>query len=696
MGKWTGQLRPSVHSARSSIRTVRPPEKAAAQTGAAEMVKQGASYLVEVAGPTPANGEDKPASGPVYRAAIAKDGPPAIPYQSLYEMFQASVQKFPDNNCLGRREGAGYSWLTYKQTSEQVADIGCALVKVGLQPHGRVGVYGANSPEWMIAMQACNRQNLYCVPLYDSLGEHAIEYIVNHSESTCVFTQSEKFSTLAKSLPHVNDLVKTVVYWGKGDAAAAEAAKAAGAAVYSFEEFLQLGKDNAAPPSPPKPEDLCTIMYTSGTTGDPKGVQLTHENVMAAIISLQNFVAKYNIGLDDTDVFLSFLPLAHIFDRTAEELYLHLGASIGYWRGDIKGLMEDTGALRPTMFCGVPRVFDRIYAGVMQKVSEGSFVKKALFNWGYQRKLHFLNKGLTYDKAAPLFDKIVFSKIKEKLGGRVKLVVSGGAPLARHVEDFLKVTMCCRVVQGYGLTETCAASFIAVPDEPAHAGTVGPPQPVLEFKLEAVPSMNYDPMADPPRGEVVVRGSSVFAGYYKAQDKTDEVLEKDGWFHTGDIGEITPTGALRIIDRMKNIFKLSQGEYIAVEKVEGIYKMNSAVEQIWVYGNSYESQLVAVVVPVASKLRAIAAQVGSKNTDVEQDCRDEKVKKELLAQLTATGKEGKLKGFEMVRAIYIESPSNLFSVENDLLTPTFKLKRAPLQKRYQAEIDAMYAALKKA
>ncbi|KAL4444633.1 hypothetical protein ABPG77_002450 [Micractinium sp. CCAP 211/92] len=391
------------------------------------------------------------------------------------------------------------------------------------------------------------------------------------------------------------------------------------------------------------------------------------------------------------------LPAAHppLYRRTAEELYLHLGASIGYWRGDIKGLMEDIGALRPTLFCGVPRVFDRIYAGVMQKVSEGSFLKKALFNWGYQRKLHFLNKGLPYDKAAPVFDKIVFSKIKEKLGGRVKLVVSGGAPLARHVEDFLKVTMCCRVVQGYGLTETCAASFIAVPDQPAHAGTVGPPQPVLEFKLEAVPSMNYDPMADPPRGEVVVRGPAVFAGYYKAQDKTDEVLEKDGWFHTGDIGEITPTGALRIIDRMKNIFKLSQGEYIAVEKVEGIYKMNSAVEQIWVYGNSFESQLVAVVVPVAAKLRAIAAQVGAKGSD-EELCRNEKVKKELLAQLTATGKEGKLKGFEMVRAIYIESPSNLFSVENDLLTPTFKLKRAPLQKRYQAEVDAMYAALKKA
>jgi long-chain acyl-CoA synthetase len=160
--------------------------------------------------------------------------------------------------------------------------------------------------------------------------------------------------------------------------------------------------------------------------------------------------------------------------------------------------------------------------------------------------------------------------------------LAGGAPLAPHVEDFLRVALCCPVVQGYGLTETCAASFIAVPDTFEHASTVGPPLSVLSFRLEAVPEMNYDPNATPPRGEVCVKGPSVFSGYYKAEDKTAEVLDADGWFHTGDIGEITPTGALRIIDRKKNIFKLSQGEYIAVEKVEGVYKMNTLVEQIFV------------------------------------------------------------------------------------------------------------------
>lgn len=346
--------------------------------------------------------------------------------------------------------------------------------------------------------------------------------------------------------------------------------------------------------------------------------------------------------------------------------------------------------MKPTLFAGVPRVFDRIYHGVMTAVDGGSFLKKALFHWGFNRKLHNLRNGHRFDHAAPFFDKLVFSKVKARLGGNVKLIVSGGAPLAPHVEDFLRVTMCARVVQGYGLTETCAASFIAHPDEPDHFNTVGPPQPVLSFRLEAVQEMNYDPMGTPARGEVCVKGPAVFTGYYKDEEKTKEVLDADGWFHTGDVGELSDTGALKIIDRKKNIFKLAQGEYIAVEKIEGVYKKNNCVEQIWVYGNSYKPSLVAVVVPTSPRLQSIAHSVGASGSD-EELCGNAAVREAFLKDLNATAKEAKLKGFEMVRAVALTM--DMFSVENDLLTPSFKLKRPQLQKCYQAEIDAMYAAM---
>jgi long-chain acyl-CoA synthetase len=185
-------------------------------------------------------------------------------------MFARSVEKFPNNPCLGKRTTGDFEWLTYAQVSELAGAIGSAMAAVGVSAHGRAGVYGANCPEWMTAMQACNRMTVYCIPLYDSLGENAIEYIVDHSEASIVFVQSEKFAMLAKALPKLTQLVKNVVYWGAGDAAATEVAKKLGMGVYSWDEFIALGRSNPSEPCPPKAEDLCTIMYTSGTTGDPK------------------------------------------------------------------------------------------------------------------------------------------------------------------------------------------------------------------------------------------------------------------------------------------------------------------------------------------------------------------------------------------------------------------------------------------
>eukprot|EP00775_Hariotina_reticulata_P012349 gene12349-12483_t len=336
------------------------------------------------------------------------------------------------------------------------------------------------------------------------------------------------------------------------------------------------------------------------------------------------------------------------------------------------------------MFIGVPRVFDRIYSGIVDKIKLAGGIKKLLFDWGFARKLFYIKAGFKQDK-------LVFSKVKQGLGGNVKLIVSGGAPLAPHVEEFLKVAMCTPVVQGYGLTETCAASCIAVPDVWALNGTNGPCTPCTELRLESVPEMNYDATADEePAGEVLLRGPQLFSGYYKAPEKTAEVLDSEGWFHTGDIGVITKAGGLKIVDRKKNIFKLSQGEYIAVEKLEAIYKKVPSIEQVWVYGNSFKSSLVAVVVPKEEAIQAWA-QSNGKTGSIAELCKDPEAQKWIIEELQITGKLNKTKGFEVIKAVLLEPEQ--FSVDNDCLTPTFKFKRPQLQKRYQAEIDAMYANL---
>ncbi|KAG1667988.1 hypothetical protein FOA52_000632 [Chlamydomonas sp. UWO 241] len=531
-----------------------------------------------------------------------------------------------------------------------------------------------------------------CVPLYDSLGENAIEYIISHAETMIAFVQTEKLPQLLKGVKKTQGVLKSIVFWGAGNDEAVAEIKALGYKVLSFADLLEMGAASPRDPIPPKPTDLATIMYTSGTTGDPKGVMLTHTAVITAVTNCAELIRYHAISLGQSDALLSFLPLAHIFDRIFEEYFLYIGGSIGYWQGDVTKLLDDIAALRPAIFIGVPRVFDRIYSRIMGQVNSSSIVKKSLFNLALWTKLYFMRTmGWKQNQASPLFDALVFSKVAARLGGRVKAVISGGAPLSAHVEDFLRCAMCCPVVQGYGLTETGAASFIAAFDVMGHASTVGPPCPCNEFRLESVPEMNYNALdPDEPKGEVLIRGPGTFTGYFKDAKQTVEVLESDGWFHTGDIAVLTPEGAIRIFDRKKNIFKLSQGEYVAVEKVEGVYKKNLLVEQVWVYGSSFKSCLIAVVVPSEAGLMAWASANGVGGTFSEVVATKE-ARAHVLAELIATGRAEKLKGFEIVRAVKLESSQ--FTVEDDLLTPTFKLKRPQLQRKFQAAIDEMYKEL---
>ena len=345
----------------------------------------------------------------------------------------------------------------------------------------------------------------------------------------------------------------------------------------------------------------------------------------------------------------------------------------------MKLLMDDLAALKPTLFVAVPRILERVCDAVEDKLAKGPSIARMAFHAAFNYKLFMLRQGISHWASGFGVDQLIFKRIRQATGGRVRFIVSGGAPLSAHVEDFCNVCL-APVLQGYGLTETCAASFIMLPD-PRLAHTVGPPLTPTEFRLESVPELKYDATESPPKGEICIRGPMVFSGYYKDTKKTEEALDKDGWFHTGDIGTLTPQGCLKIIDRKKNIFKLAQGEYIAVEYLESKYSRSDAVEQIWVYGNSHESSLVAVVVPKPHWIEKF-----SNGTE------DEEARKSMVQELNRVGKEAKLKGFEAIRAVHLDNEQ--FGVENDLMTPSMKLKRPQLQQKYQQEIDAMYASLK--
>ncbi|KAK9825324.1 hypothetical protein WJX74_009471 [Apatococcus lobatus] len=649
--------------------------------------------------PSRSASEGTPVVGPTYENIAQPEGKHVDTLEevsTLYESFSRSVKLHADKPALGfRRTVKGrpcaYEWLTYRESGVLAANVAAAFGEVGVQAHDRCGIFGVNSPQWMLAMQACNRQSVYCVPLYDTLGEEALVYILGHAEISICFVQGPKLPALSKALASKESRVKTVIYWGEVDISSQDfqELKGLGIRAHSWDDFIAVGQDVSGPACPPKPDDICTIMYTSGTTGNPKGVILTHRAVLASCANVRAAVETGGIILDSSDVYFSFLPLAHIYDRVGEELFLYLGCRVGYWRGEVTGLLDDVVALQPTIFSAVPRVFERIYSGVNAKIS-ASFIKSLLYNIGFRWKLAYLNQGLPLHKASPLFDALVFSKIRAQLGGNLKGICSGGAPLSTPVQDFLRVTMCCHVIQGYGLTETASAGLMSTSNH-GMVGTVGPPKPGMRFRLEAIPEMGYDPQGKPARGEVCLQGPAVFQGYYKQEQLTAEVLDADGWFHTGDVGEILLNGAVRIIDRKKNIFKLAQGEYVAVERLEETYKAASLVEQVWVYGNSFESALVAVVVPDRAGLLQWASKAGVKGS-FDQICSSSKAQQHVLNDLVATGRTGNLKGFEILRAIQLEPKP--FGIAEGLMTPTFKLKRPQMQRHYQASIDKMYLELK--
>ncbi|XP_050367499.1 long chain acyl-CoA synthetase 1-like isoform X2 [Argentina anserina] len=582
-----------------------------------------------------------------------------------------------------------YVWKTYKEVYEEVLHVGSALRASGVEPGSRIGIYGSNCPQWIMAMTACCAHSLICVPLYDTLGPGAVNFIIDHAEVDVVFVQDKKVKELLNPDCKSTERLKVMVCFTSFTDEEKDKAAQIGIKPYSWEEFKEMGIRNPSEIVPPQPENIGAIMYTSGTSGAPKGVVITHENMAYGVRGIDLFMEQFEDKMTADDVYLSFLPLAHILDCVIEMYFFRNGASVGYYHGDLNALADDLMELKPTLLAGVPRVFEKIHEGIKKGVQKVNSRRQKIFEILYKYKLAWMNLGFKNKNASPLADLLAFRKIKNGLGGRIRLIISGGAPLSSEIEEFLRVTCCCFVVQGYGLTETVGPTTLGFPDEMCMIGAVGTVSVFNEMRLEEVKEMGYDPLGDPPCGEICVRGKTVFPGYYKCPELTREAI-KDGWFHTGDIGQMLPNGTIKIIDRKKNLIKLSQGEYVALEYLENVYGISSVIDDIWVYGNSFKSKLVAVIVPEEEstmKWAYLNGHIGS-FSDI---CLLDKLKSHILEELKSTAERNKLRGFEFIKGIIVEP--HPFDMERDLVTATLKKKRNQLLKYYQARLDELYQNL---
>uniref|UniRef100_A0A3B3XEA4 Long-chain-fatty-acid--CoA ligase n=1 Tax=Poecilia mexicana TaxID=48701 RepID=A0A3B3XEA4_9TELE len=608
--------------------------------------------------------------------------------KTLYEVFQRGIKVSGNGPCLGyRKPGKPYQWLKYKQVSDRAQYLGSGLLHKGLKPNSDtfIGIFAQNRPEWIIGEMACYTYSMVVVPLYDTLGPEALVFIINQAGISMVLCDNQKKAEvlLLNHEKGQTPVLKTVALMESFSPELIERGKKCGVDIVSMEDLeVMMYSKHRTKQNLPKPEDLSIVCFTSGTTGNPKGAMLTHENVVAdAAAVLRTFESA--LVPTPEDVSISFLPLAHMFERIVQTVIYGAGARVGFFQGDIRLLPDDMKTLQPTVFPVVPRLLNRIY----DKVQSGatSPFKKWLLNFAAERKYAEVKDGIVRKNS--IWDKLIFHKVQESLGGRVRMMVTGAAPISPSVLSFLRAALGCQIFEGYGQTECAAACTFTLPGD-ATAGHVGVPLPCNFVKLVDVEEMNY--FASNGEGEVCIKGTNVFKGYLKDPEKTAEALDKDGWLHTGDIGKWLPSGVLKIIDRKKNIFKLAQGEYIAPEKIENVYVRCSPVAQVFVHGDSLQSSLVAIVVPDADVLPGFAKSLGIQGS-IEELCKSTVVLKLiwLLDSKELNHIYLSLSSPLQVKDVHLHP--ELFTIENGLLTPTLKAKRAELKELFQPQIDKLYA-----
>ncbi|KAI8383027.1 membrane dipeptidase-domain-containing protein [Blakeslea trispora] len=558
-------------------------------------------------------------------------------------------------------ELGNYEWMNYREANEKVEKVASVLQRQGLKNGDIVILFCKTRAEWMITALACFTLGLVITTAYDSMPADAVNHIIKETEAKAIFTETSLFSTLNKAykeLPKENQ-PKFVFYTGKEFEAPEELksfkeSKADDVEIEHFDKILEGNTKKLEVKVQPKPEDLALIMYTSGSTGAPKGVELTHTNIIAAMGAAEYLVIE--LLAHGNHSYIGFLPLAHVLEFLVEFIMVSLGIPIGY--GSIRTLMNDSvcgpngegkgegdlKALRPTIMAGVPAVWEKIKKGVESQLDKQHWTVKKAFEGAVEMKWRMLQFFGKPNSLTDTYDAIIFRTIRDITGGRLQYGVSGGAPVSFETQKFITSTL-CYMLQGYGLTECCGLAAITLPNFGLMTGAIGPPSPSIEFRFVDVPDTDYK--AKDNVGELWLRGPSLMRGYHKRPDLNKEAITEDGWFKTGDIARLGSDGMFSITDRAKNLVKLAHGEYIALEALESKYRNSNDIKNICLVADSDKSYIIGVVEPsdnnvdkdkLLKELQQVATSSGCSKVETVKDIvvtRDKDWQKEFM---TTSGK----------------------------------------------------------
>ncbi|CAI5941960.1 unnamed protein product [Closterium sp. NIES-64] len=640
-------------------------------------------------------------------------------------LFNMSVKKFRNRRLLGTRRLISrefeldakldkqvervtlgeYEWETYERVHERVVAFGAGLMGSG---HGRgekLAMFAETRADWFIAMQGAFQHGLVVVTVYASLGTDALVHSLNETEVATVVCDRKQFDKLAEvhsRLATVKRVIVMAEQKADNETVSNEdpfPSTIGSITVIPYADVEAKGVESPVEPNLPQSSDLAFIMYTSGSTGVPKGVMMTHGNLVAVFAAVMALVPD----ADENDVYIAYLPLAHSLELTAETGMVSIGATIGYGSpltvidgaGKLKpGGQGDLSALRPTLMAAVPAILDKIRDGVRRKMATQSPTVQQLFDLAYSRRLAAINGSWAgaWGLEKQLWDALVFKRIRAAVGGRLRYMLSGGAPLSPDTQRFINVCFNVPIGQGYGLTETCSGGTFAEFSDTS-VGRVGPPIPCCYIRLVDWHEGNYRVTDQPlPRGEIMIGGPCVTPGYWKNQEATDAVYSVDSkgirWFATGDIGEVHPDGVFQIIDRKKDIVKLQAGEYVSLGKVEAVLQVSSFVENVMLYADPFKTFTIALVVPSKPALVAWAKAQGVDSSDYAALCANPDAVSQVLESLAEVSKEGKLQKFEVpARIKLLQEP---WTPDSGLLTAALKLKRDVVRRKFQQDLDALY------